>query len=47
MLTPSEEIGLQGRQLATRVQDALDRMPEADIVELMHSIRREAEKPME
>lgn len=43
MLTPSEEIGLQGRQLANRVQDALDRMPEADIVELMHSIRREAE----
>ncbi|HVD60680.1 MAG TPA: hypothetical protein VNC11_07400, partial [Gemmatimonadaceae bacterium] len=42
MLTPAEEIGIQGRQLATRVQDALDKMPESDIVDLIHSIRREA-----
>src|SRR5688572_8929997 len=42
MLTPSEEIGLQGRQLSTRVQDALDRMSEAEMIELMQAIRREA-----
>jgi hypothetical protein len=42
MLTPAEEIGIQGQQLATRVQDALDRIPEPEIIELINSIRREA-----
>jgi hypothetical protein len=44
MLTPSEEIGLRGKQLATRVQDALDRMSEAEMVELMRAIRSAAEE---
>jgi hypothetical protein len=44
MLTPSEEIGLQGRQLATRVQDALEQVPEPEIADLIKAIRREAEE---
>ncbi len=43
MLTPAEEIGLSGQRLATRVQDALDRIPPGELIDLMHAIRREAE----
>lgn len=43
MYTPSEEIGLKGQHLAARVQGALDRIPEDEMIELMRAIRREAE----
>lgn len=43
MLTPAEEIGLSGQRLATRVQDAIDAVPPDQMVELLQSIRREAE----
>lgn len=43
MHTPSEEIGLMGGQLATRVQDALDAIPQEEIADLIKSIRHEAE----
>src|SRR5215212_1321618 len=43
MLTPVEEIGLSGQRLATRVQDAIDAVPADEMVELLRSIRREAE----
>src|SRR5215212_9553139 len=44
MLTPVEEIGLSGQRLATRVQDAIDAVPADEMVELLRSIRREAEE---
>lgn len=44
MLTPAEEIGLSGQRLATRVQDAIDAVPSGQMVELLQSIRREAEE---
>lgn len=43
MYTPAEEIGLSGQRLAARVQEAIDRIPEPAMIELMRSIRREAE----
>jgi len=42
MYTPAEEIGLMGMRLATRVQHAFDRIPHAEVIDLMHAIRREA-----
>jgi hypothetical protein len=42
MYTPAEEVGLMGQRLATRVQTALDRIPPAELVELMRAIRRTA-----
>jgi len=42
MYTPAEEVGLMGLRLATRVQQALDRIPPDEMVELMRAIRREA-----
>jgi hypothetical protein len=42
MHTPAEEIGLMGLRLATRVQQALDRVPPDQMVELMHAVRRAA-----
>jgi hypothetical protein len=42
MYSPAEEVGLMGQRLATRVQNALDRVPPAELVELMHAIRRMA-----
>src|SRR5688572_28755789 len=44
MLTPAEEIGLSGQRLAARVQEAIDAVPPDQMVELLHSIRREAEE---
>jgi hypothetical protein len=44
MYTPVEEIGLSGQRLATRVQSAIDRIPEQEMVELIGAIRREAEE---
>jgi hypothetical protein len=38
MHTPAEEIGLMGLRLATRVHQALDRIPAAQMVELMHAV---------
>ena len=43
MYTPAEEIGLSGQRLATRVQDAIDRIPSDEMIELIRAIRREAE----
>src|SRR5215208_3132555 len=43
MYTPAEEIGLSGQRLATRVQGAIDRIPANEMIELLRSIRREAE----
>ena len=42
MYTPAEEVGLMGLRLATRVQQALDRVPHHEMVDLLHAIRREA-----
>jgi hypothetical protein len=42
MHTPAEEVGLMGLRLATRVQQALDQIPQAEMVELMHAVRRTA-----
>ena len=42
MHTPAEEVGLMGLRLATRVQQALDRVPSGELVELMHAVRRTA-----
>ena len=42
MFTPSEEVGLMGQRLATRVQNALDGIPPAELVELMRAIHRSA-----
>ena len=44
MHSPAEEIGLMGMRLATRVQNAFDRIPGAAKVELMHAIRRAADE---
>jgi len=44
MLTPAEEIGLSGQRLAARVQNAIDSIPPDEMVELIRSIRREAEE---
>jgi hypothetical protein len=40
--SPAEEVGLMGQRLATRVQTALDRVPPAELVDLMRAIRRMA-----
>jgi hypothetical protein len=42
MHTPAEEVGLMGLRLASRVQQALDRVPPGQLVELMHTVRRTA-----
>jgi hypothetical protein len=42
MLTPAEELGLSGLGLATRVRGAFDRIPKAQLVDLLHRIRAEA-----
>ncbi len=42
MYTPAEEMGLSGQRLANRVQEAIDRIPEPEMIELVRSIRREA-----
>lgn len=38
MLTPAEEVGLMGLRLASRVQRALDAIPEAELAELLRRI---------
>jgi len=42
MHSPSEEVGLMGQRLATRVQNALDSIPREELVELMRNIHRMA-----
>lgn len=42
MYTPAEEVGLGGQRLASRVQRALDRIPAAEMAEVIRGIRREA-----
>ena len=42
MHSPAEEVGLLGQRLATRVQDALDRIPRVELVALMRDIHRTA-----
>ena len=42
MYSPAEEVGLMSHRLANRVQHALDRVPEAQMVELIRAIRRTA-----
>jgi hypothetical protein len=42
MLTPAEELGLSGSNLAGRVRRALHKIPEADLLGLLQSIEREA-----
>jgi hypothetical protein len=42
MYTPAEAVGLMAQRLANRVQRALDRVPEAQMVELLRAIRRAA-----
>jgi len=42
MHSPSEEIGLMGQRLATRVQNALDGIPREELVQLMRDIHRTA-----
>ncbi len=42
MQTPAQEVGLMGLRLATRVQHALDQIPQDQMIELMHAMRREA-----
>ena len=42
MHSPAEEVGLLGQRLATRVQDALDRIPRDELVALMRDIQRTA-----
>jgi hypothetical protein len=44
MYSPAEEVGLMGMRLATRVQNAFDRIPKAAATELMLAIRRAAEE---
>lgn len=43
MYSPAEEVGLLGMRLATRVQNAFDRIPRAAAVDLMLAIREAAE----
>jgi hypothetical protein len=42
MLTPAEELGLSGRRLAGRVLKAFHKIPEAELMDLIHQIREEA-----
>ena len=42
MHSPSEEVGLLGQRLATRVQNALDSVPRLELVELLREIHRTA-----
>jgi hypothetical protein len=42
MLTPAEELGLSGANLAGRIRKAFHQLPEATLVELIHRIRDEA-----
>ena len=42
MYTPAEEIGLMGLRLATRVQNALDRIPPEAMADLLRSMQRTA-----
>jgi hypothetical protein len=42
MHSPSEEVGLMGQRLATRVQNALESIPHDELVELMRGIHRTA-----
>ena len=42
MLTPAEELGLSGVNLASRVRRAFFRIPEEQLVELMQRMREEA-----
>jgi hypothetical protein len=42
MPTPAEDVGLRGQRLAQRVQRALDRIPPAQMLELIHAVHRAA-----
>src|SRR5262249_58637956 len=42
MLTPAEELGLSGLNLASRVRKAFYKLPEDDILDLMRRIGEEA-----
>jgi hypothetical protein len=42
MYTPAEEIGLMGLRLATRVQNALDRIPPETMADLLRNMQRTA-----
>ncbi len=42
MLTPSEELGLNGLAVASRVRNAFFKIPESDIIALLQRIREEA-----
>jgi hypothetical protein len=42
MQTPAQEVGLMGLRLATRVQHALDQIPQDEMIELIHAMQREA-----
>ena len=42
MHTPAEEVGLMGLRLATRVQQALDKIPPEQLIDLMRSIHSTA-----
>ncbi len=42
MLTPAEEMGLSGLSLASRVRNAFQKIPEAEVVELTRCIRAES-----
>jgi hypothetical protein len=42
VLTPAEEIGLSGYQLASRVRKAFHSLPDAEIAELMEQVREES-----
>src|SRR5688500_4881747 len=44
MYTPAEEMGLSGQRLAAKVQGAIDKIPAEEMIELIRSIRREAEE---
>ena len=43
MLTPNEELGLAGQSLSGRVRRALHAIPDAEMRELLHTIRAESE----
>jgi hypothetical protein len=42
MYTPAEEIGLSGKRLSERVQNAIDSIPREEMIDLIRAIRREA-----
>lgn len=42
MLTPAEELGLSGMNLALRVRKAINRLPEAEIIRMLARVREES-----